>query len=486
MNPFETIWRRWARSVSLLGVLAIVLLGVGVLSTSCGRQGQRAGAAADQQYHCPMHPTYVADRAGDCPICGMKLVPMNRPGGVGDSAGAQGARVAEAGPRRILHYRNPMNPAVTSPVPLKDEMGMDYVPVYSDEVAQASAVDGHAIVELRPGEVELTGIQTVLARRGSLSRTIRTVGEVKADEARVRHVHTKVAGWVEKLFVNSSGQVVRRGQPLLSLYSPELLATQEEFVRALESGAQFEQSDVEEVRRGGRELVASARRRLLSFDLPQTQIAQLERTRQPQRAVTLDAPVSGFVSSKEVFEGMQVDPGTTLFTVTDLSRVWVEAEIYEYEAGLVRLGQKATLTLPNTPGRRYSARISYLYPYLDAETRTLRVRFEFDNPGQVLKPGMYADVELQGEATDGVLIPDAALMDTGVRKIVYVQTGPGRFEPRLVTVGSRGGGDVRVISGVKAGEAVVTQANFLLDSESRLRYAIAGSTAPDTSRRNTP
>lgn len=430
-------------ALSLVRVVLVVLglLGMGVLATGCSPASRSGVSDKEQRYHCPMHPTYTADRPGNCPICGMKLVPI--PSGAHDSTG-------------------------------------------SDTTAATGDVDGHAVVELTQEELRLTGIQTVLARRGMLVSTVRAVGEVKADETRLRHVHTKVSGSVEKLFVNSSGQAVRKGQPLLSLYSPELLATQEEYVQALAASARFAQSDAAEVRSGGVELLAAARRRLALFDVPEATIAQLERTGQVQRTVTLTAPASGFVSSKDVFEGMNIDPTITLMTITDLSRVWIEAEVYEYEAALVRLGQRATITLPNAPGRRYTARITYLYPYLDTATRTLRVRFEFDNPGQVLKPGMYADVELEGEATEGVLIPDAALMDTGVRQLVYVQTGPQRFEPRRVTVGARGGGEVRVISGVKAGEAVVTQANFLLDSESRLRSAMTGADTSGSPHRHTP
>ncbi len=462
---------RWALGLLGFALSLLALLAAGALVAGCGRPGSDKKTTSKQNagYRCPMHPTYTSDHPGDCPICGMKLEP-----------------IPASGPRRLLYYRNPMDPSVTSPVALKDPMGMDYIAVYSDDVAAASTVEGRAIVELEANELALTGIQTTIARSGRLGRTVRAVGEVKADETRIRQVQTKISGWVEKLYVSASGQAVRKGQPLLTLYSPELLATQEEFVRALESAARFEASDVPEVRRGGQELVESARRRLVLFDVPQKFLAQLERTKQPQRTVTLDAPVSGFVSSKEVSEGMQVAPGMTLFTITDLSKVWIEAEVYEYEASLVRVGQRARLTLPNEPGVVHAARIQYIYPYLDTQTRTLRVRFEFDNPGQRLKPGMYANVDLEGDAAVGVLIPDAAIMDTGIRQIVYVQTGPGRFEPRLVTVGSRSGAEAQVLSGVRVGEKVVTQANFLLDSESRLRSATAGSARPDTSRRNAP
>jgi RND family efflux transporter MFP subunit len=467
-----------------IALLAIGTLAFGVLVAGCSRPAsdRRIGSHQKQQYHCPMHPTYVADRPGDCPICGMKLVPIESresKAPAGSSAPA-GAATGATGPRRILHYRNPMDPSVTSPVPMKDPMGMDYVPVYSDEVSAGSGVEGHASVEVSPDELRLTGIQTAVARRGTLARTIRTVGEVKADETRVSQVHARISGWVEKLFVNSSGQAVRRGQPLLTVYSPELLATQEEFLRARESAARFAQSDVPEVRRGGAELLEAARQRLMLFDVPQSFIETLEQTGRPQRAVTLEAPASGFVTTKDVFAGARLEPGVTLFTVTDLSRVWIEAEVYEQEASLVRLGQKARVTLAYDPSHAYTGRIRYVYPYLDTDTRTLRVRFEFANPGLVLKPGMYANVELDVQAAEGILVPDASILDTGPRQIVYVETGEGRYEPRQVTVGVRSDGQAQILSGVKAGETVVDRANFLLDSESRLRAAITRAPGTDT------
>ena len=486
MIRHERMNRRWVPSLVRLasGLLVMGMLVAGMLVAGCGRTsgGGKTAGHHQQQYHCPMHPTYVAGQPGDCPICGMKLVPIEskEPDAPAGSSAPAGAATGAAGPRRILHYRNPMDLSVTSPVPMKDEMGMDYLPVYSDEVSAGGGVEGHASVEVSPDELRLAGLRTSVARRGTLARAIRTVGEVKADETRVSQVHSKVSGWAERLFVSYTGQAVRKGQPLLSIYSPELLATQQEFLRARETAGRFVGSDMPEVRRGGAELLEAARRRLLLFDVPQSFIDTLEGTGQPQRAVTLEAPASGFVTSREVFAGAQIEPGVTLFTLTDLSKVWVEGDVYEYEAPLVRPGQQARVTLAYDPLRVYVGRISYIYPYLNPDTRTLRVRFEFDNPGLVLKPGMYVNVELDAQAAEGVLIPDASILDTGPRQIVYVKTGEGRYEPRQVTVGLRSDGQAQILSGVKAGEAVVDRANFLLDSESRLRAAIGRSPLADT------
>jgi RND family efflux transporter MFP subunit len=488
-----------ARTLRRIAVVLVAVLIVGLALAACARQ-----AATATKYHCPMHPTYVSDKPGDCPICGMRLVPMD------EKAGAQQAQkyvcpmhpnvvsdkpgtcpicgmdlvpaaeldkqkgTAVPGGRKLLYYRSPMDPTVTSPVPAKDAMGMDFIPVYVDEAPGASAVPGMAALDIGPEGLRLTGVQTAPAVRERLVRTIRAVGVVTADESRVRHVHTKISGWVEKLYVNFTGQLVRQGEPLLSIYSRELLASQEEFLRAREAAARFATSEIPEVRKGGQDLVEAARRRLRLFDVPESQIAELERTGTPQRTVTLSAPVSGFVMSKGVFEGQEIGPSTDLFTVTDLSQVWIEADLYEYEARLVHLGQGGRLTLPFDAQRTLRGRVAYIYPTVNPETRTLRVRFEFANPTFALKPAMFADVELDIDSGPGLVVPDSAIMDTGERQVVFVARGEGRFEPRIVQVGVRSGGKAQVLSGLTAGDPVVTRANFLLDSESRLRAVIAG------------
>ena len=512
-------------------ILIVLLAAVMALGVACAKKG---GAAA--QYHCPMHPTYIADKPGDCPICGMKLVPIetktkpapsgaaayacpmhpevtsDQPGKCSkcgmdlepvkpdaaktmyqcpmkcepptDTPGKCGkcgmdlepmeAPAVATGERKVLFYRNPMDPSVTSPTPMKDPMGMDYLPVTSDEAPSAASagMEGYAPVELGAEGIALSGVQTAAAAREALSRPIRAVGTVQADETRVRHVHTKIAGWVEKLFVDFTGRFVRKGEPILSLYSPELLASQQEFLNARAARDKFASSSLPEVREGGDQLLAAARQRLELFDVPPEFIARLEQSGAVQRTVTLLAPAGGYVTAKGVFEGQQVEPGMELFVLTDLSTVWVEADLYEYEAPFVKVGQKAVLTLPFDPAFRREARVAYLYPSLNPETRTLRVRVEAANPGLKLKPAMFANAELEVEPVEGTVIPDSALMDSGTRKLVFVETAPGTFIPREVAVGVRGEGKVQVTSGVTEGERVVVKANFLLDSESRLRAAI--------------
>ena len=461
-----------------------------------------------------MDPFVISDKPGECPICGMTLVKVRGGDGGqgkerarvqggdgpgrdkatakagkaddladlfgGDTDQGQHGQVTAKSPpaksgRAILFYRNPMNPKVTSPVPAKDEMGMDYVPVYADEVKgeeTAAPVEGQAPVRLGEEEIKLTGIKTAAARMEKVERTVRTVGIVVPDETRVRHVHTKVAGWIDKLFTSFTGQDVKLGQPLLSIYSPELLASQQEFVSALKAAAEMARQGDPESKALGRELVTSARRRLELFDVPKGLIERLKKTRQPQRSVTLEAPVAGFVTAKGIYEGQQVEPGMELFTVTDLSKVWIEAELYEYEASEVKVGQEATLSLTFDPGVVLQGKVAYVFPYLSPESRTLKVRFDFPNPGLKLKPQMYANVSLALDSARGVVIPDSAVIDTGVRQVVFVESKPGFFVPRQVRLGVRGGGQAQVVSGVAQGERVVDGANFLLDSESRLRAVV--------------
>jgi RND family efflux transporter MFP subunit len=420
-----------------------------------------------------------------------KLGWVRPPGtGAGDESGAVGGR-------RLLFYRNPMNPAITSPVPAKDEMGMDYLPVYADEsgapakpksiaeetedfFAEETAspkVEGLAGVTLGERGIALVGVQTVAAVRQDVRRTVRTVGRIVPDETRVRHVHTKIGGYIEKLHVNFSGQYVQRGSALLDLYSPDILATQEELLAALRSAARLADPGDAEARAAAEGIVTAARRRLALYDVPAAVITAIESSGTARRAVTLAAPASGFVTSKGIVEGQQVEPGMELYTLTDLSRVWVEADVYEQEARSAHVGQEATLGLPYDPGLSLRGKVTYVLPVLDPQSRTIKVRLEFPNPDLALKPGMFVDVIFTLDSAEGVAIPDSAVIDSGTRQVVFVGLGEGRFEPRLVRLGIRGEGMAEVLAGVAAGEAVVVRANFLLDSESRLRSLVEQATA---------
>ena len=437
------------RAAGLVGVLLLAAC-VAALA-GCGEKEAGGG-----EYYCPMHPTYTSDRPGDCPICNMRLVRRESADATahGGPAGMAGAS-PHAGTEAATTPGSPVPGSAAATLP-------------------GPAVPGMGAVTLDDRGRELAGIQTAVATRDSVARSVRTVGTVVADETRVRHIHTRIEGYVEKLYVASIGQFVRSGEPILAIYSPELLASQEEFLRAREAAARFSASSIPEVRQGAESLVQAARRRLELFEVPESFIVDLERRGTAQPVVTLVAQVSGYVTSKDVSEGHAVTPGDALYTVTDLSHVWVEADFYENEARLVRQGQTATLSLPYAGTRAFTGRVSYVYPYLEPVTRTLKVRLEFPNPDLQLKPAMYVDVTLAIEAPPAVVIPASAVLDSGERQVVFVETAANHFEPRAVMLGLRSAEKVEVLAGVQEGEHVVVRANFLLDSESRLRGALPG------------
>jgi RND family efflux transporter MFP subunit len=327
-------------------------------------------------------------------------------------------------------------------------------------------------LNLGADRARLAGIRTVAASHGTLARAVRAAGTVAIDETRVRQVTTKVAGFVEQLYVNATGQMVRAGQPLFDLYSPELLASQEEYLRARESAAKFQQSSLPEVQRGGADLAAASRRRLELFDVPAEFIERLEQTGKAQRTVTFKAPFAGFVTGKNIVAGQRIEPGMELLTVSDLSRVWVMAQVYEAEAAVAQPGRSAVITLPYDPAARVIGRVDFVYPTLETESRTLKVRLALPNRRGTLKPGMFVNVELNGPAEHGMVVPDSAVIDAGPRQVVFVEEAPGRFASRDVVVAARQDGRALLRSGLGAGEQVAVSANFLLDSESRLRGAV--------------
>jgi Cu(I)/Ag(I) efflux system membrane fusion protein len=367
-----------------------------------------------------------------------------------------------------------MNPGEVSDAPGKDSMGMEMV---AEEIAegqpQASGVAGLATVRIPMQKQQLIGVKTALVTRAPFLRTIRAVGRVTYDETRLHHVHTKIAGYVEKLYANATGETVRSGQPLLEIYSPELLASQQEYLVALRARARTADSTLPSVAGSGEQLLESARRRLELYDVTDEQIGELERTGQARRNITLDAPISGTILQRMVAQGERVEPEMTLLDIADLSRVWVVAAVYEYELPFVYQGQAATMTLSYVPGRTFEGRVSLVYPVLDAATRTAQVRLEFDNPGLLLKPDMYADVDLSADLGERLAVPDTAVMDTGTRSVVFVDKGDGFFEPREVRIGLRLPDHYEILDGLTEDERVLTSANFYVDSESKLKAALA-------------
>jgi membrane fusion protein, copper/silver efflux system len=327
------------------------------------------------------------------------------------------------------------------------------------------------VITISPDKVQLIGVRTAVAEYRSLDKQIRTVGKFEPDETRLAYVNTKIAGWVKKLYVDYTGKAVVKGQPLLSLYSPDLVTAQEEYLIALRSASygQHESGDMQEVEASRNELLESAKRRLLLWDISEAQIAELGKTGKPQTDMIIEAPLNGIVLEKMVLEGGYITPGMNLYKIADLSSLWIIADIYEYEVPLVKVGQTALVTLPYYSGRSYRATVNYIYPSLDPVSRTVQVRLSMKNPGLMLKPEMFANVEIMVSSGLKLVIPREAVIDSGTRQIVYVEKKPGLFEMRDVTLGQRGEDYVEILKGIKRGERVVSSGNFLIDSESQLR-----------------
>jgi RND family efflux transporter MFP subunit len=396
-----------------------------------------------------------------------------------DSAASTAAATATPAARKPLYYRNPMGLADTSPTPKKDPMGMDYVPVFADEPAAgaSTAGDGAAVagqVNISTEKIQKLGVRIEAVTRRPLLRTVRAAGRVEPDERRIFVIAPRFEGYVEKLHVNVTGQFVARGQPLFDAYSPELVAAQREYLIATQGLQSLKDADAE-AQGGLQQLAESSLQRLRNWDLSPAQVTALVQTGQPRRSISFPSPVAGVVTEKKALQGMRFMPGEMLYQVTDLSSVWVIADLPEQDIGLVRTGAAAKVTTTAYPNEVFRGRITYVYPTMKADTRSIPVRVELDNPGQRLKPAMFAQVELASGSQAPVLtVPDSAVIDTGTRRIVLVQVTPGRFEPREVDIGRIGEAYVEVVRGVAEGEQVVVAANFLIDAESNLKAAVGG------------
>jgi RND family efflux transporter MFP subunit len=384
---------------------------------------------------------------------------------------AKPAKSQQKGERKILYWKSPMDPTYISPVPGKEPvMGMDLVPVYEGE---EEAEEG-GVIRIDPVAVQNIGVRTALVKRRRLSRIVRTVGRIDYDERRVRRITPKIGGWIERQYVDFTGQVVRKGEPLLDIYSPELVSTQEEYLRALKFRNVLRGSSFGEVRTGAENLVESTRTRLLFWDITEQQIRALEEKGAITKTMSLHAPFDGIIVKKEALEGDYVKPGQNLYTIADISTVWVYADIYEYEAPWIRRGQEAEMTLSYFPGQTYRGEVVYVYPYLKNMTRTLQVRMEFPNSRDfALKPDMWADVVVRSDLPrDTTAVPIEAVLRTGKRDVAFVALGDGKFAPRELRLGAEADGYYEVLEGLREHERVVTSAQFLINSESSLRSAI--------------
>lgn len=370
-----------------------------------------------------------------------------------------------------LFYRNAMNPSVTSPVPTKDSMGMDYVPVYADGASSGGVM---GTVAIDPVVVQNIGVRTARVNRTSLSRTVRAVGRVDFNEESMARLHPKVEGWIDEMLVDRTGDLVEEGDALLAIYSPQLVSTQQEYLLALNNLAALEKSAFDEIRRGARDLITSSRERLRLLDVPEHQILELEESREVTDIVHIHAPVSGTVINIGSRQGQYVTPVTELYMVVDLSQVWVYADVYEYELPWVKVGDEVEMTLASVPGRTFTGSLEYIYPYAEANTRTTQVRMVFENPELLLRPDMFADILIRADRQDdAIVIPAEAVVRSGGETQVFVVSSPGKFEPRLVDLGIESNGQVIVLEGLEEDEEVVTSAQFLIDSESKLREATA-------------
>ena len=424
------------------------------------QRGETVAVASNepkQLYNCTMHPEMIQEGPGNCPICTMKLAPMKEPA---------------AGEREILYWYAPMDPTFVSDTPGKSPMGMDLVPKYATE-----AGGGAGVIRIDPVQVQNIGVVSEVARLGEIDRTVRTVGILDFNADSVTWVNTKFSGWIEEVHVAYVGQEVRQGDPLFDIYSPVLVTTQEEYLRALDYKASLESSERHEARRQAESLLRSTRERLAYWDISEEQIRALEKRRTTQRRLTIFSPANGVVTEvmDQALEGMFVEAGMNLYKIADLSTVWVHADVYETDLPWVREGQSAEVSFRHLPDRIFRGQILFLYPEVSKETRTLKICIEVPNDDRQLRAGMYADVIIHGPPVhNAVLIPNSAVLRSGERNLVFVDLGEGRFEPREVTLGIEGDhARVQILSGVTAGDAVVTQAQFMLDSESRVQEAIA-------------
>lgn len=414
---------RW---VLFAGLLALAV--ASTVSYVLWRRGESTSHLATARYHCPMHPTYTSDRPGECPICGMDLEPI---------------------------------PAGSEAQAALDPKG----------------VPGLTAVTLDPERVQMIGVRTARAERRAVGQRVELVGFVTPDEDLLREVQIRVSGWVAELHVRRTGAQVRDGEPLLTIDSPELLQSEQEFLieSPAHSGAVTRDSSGH-----GHEGAApsAALQRLRRLGVPEVEIQRLERERLPRQRLTLPSPVVGTVLERNVTQGQYVGPGTTLFTVANLSRVWVIADLYEMDLGHIKVGDPVVFTAEGVPGRTFRSRVDFVYPTVSAETRTVKVRLALPNSEGLLRPGMYGRVTSNARASEGVAVPVESVVRTGDETYVFLARAGGRFEPRRVVTGSQDGEWTQVLSGLAVGDTVVASASFLIDSESRLKAAISGMGAP--------
>lgn len=414
-----------------------------------------------QLWTCPMHPDMIQNQPGECPICGMTLIPVD--------SDSSNSNASSNGERKVLFYRNPMNPTITSPVPAKDEMGMDYVPVYEDEKTESIG----APVSIDPSIVQNIGVVTEEIMLRDIHQNIRTVGYLDYDQEKMVAVTIKYSGFVEKVYVNYIGQPVRKGEPLFEVYSPQLIQTEQELLSAIEFSERMKNAPAD-VSNRAINLVEAARQRLEYWDIRPEQIRKLEETGKVFRTLTVTSPGDGLVMKRmSGLEGMAVQPGMDVIHIAGLTNLWLQVEVFENQLAWINTGSLATITFSYFPGKTFSGRVRFVEPEVSEKTRTVKVTLEVPNRDGKLRAGMYAQVEFSPVlAEQAIAVPNQAVLRTGERNIVVQALDKGRFAPTEVVLGAQGENYVQILSGLNVGEKIVTSAQFLIDSESNLREAI--------------
>lgn len=456
-------------------LLTIPLLLWAFLGAGCGGSGHDTHAKA-QKYHCPMHPTYITDKPGDCPICNMKLVPIKEDPAVAAAAASPGASAAKPG-----QYTCPMHPKVVSDGPGSCPdcgMNLEKVPPadpHAEHKAAAPApVPGRIAISISPEKQQLIGLTTERIEVRKLTQSVRSTATLEHDETKLARIAPRFAGWVRELKVNYTGQKVAKGDPLFTVYSPELFEAESEYLLALQRVNQLKSREDTTQAESAKRLLESARRKLSLWEIGETEIAELEQSGQARDEILVRSPATGHVVTKNVVQGRAFMAGETLYEIADLSHLWVRAYVYEFEAPLIKEGQAARVTFPYLGNRSINSKVTFLYPHIDPQTRRAEVRLEIDNPRLDLRPQMWANVELEASFGEVLTVPASAIIDTGVRLVAFVMRDDNHLEPREVTIGARSDDYYEVLSGLNDGEKVVARSLFLIDSESQLKAAISG------------
>ena len=446
-------------------VLVLLFLGGAFASGYIVRASRHPGTATPGRrvlyYVDPMHPAYKSDKPGVAPDCGMTLEPVyaDEPPSAGKPA------------QKILYYHDPQHPEYKADKPgLNPETGNTLEPVYAP--VQLAVRPG--AIKVSPERQQVIGVKFTTVESNGTTRTIRTVGKVAADETRIGHVHTRFDGWIEKVFVDFTGDVVRKSEPMFTVYSPEMLASQQELLLAARARDLMKANPLASAAEHGESLFDAARRRLQLWDLSEDQIQQVLRTGTPIRSITVHAPMAGFITARNAFPNQRVTSDSDLYTITDLSRVWIMADVFESDVTAIKVGDAAHVSFSNAAAPPLVAKINYIQPQVDPMTRTIQVRLDAANPGMRMKPDMFVNVEFGVASAAQLTVPAEAVLDTGDRQTVFVDLGNGYLEPRQVVVGERFGDRIAIVRGLSAGERVVSSGTFLIDAESQLKAAVSG------------